>query len=144
MLGHIHNLCLHDLTQLHNFPAVVLVVFDLDQHQFPGDTLVLRKGLHLDHIQLLVELFFNLLYGAFVPAADNGHTGYSCIVCLPHGQAVNVKTSTGKESGHLTQHAGAVLHQYRINPCLHLVRHSNLLLPSCRFHIPAIKDAINQ
>ena len=59
--GHIYNARAHDLTVIHNIPAVSTVVFDLYKQKLAVDALRLIKGLDFDDIQFFVELFFDLL-----------------------------------------------------------------------------------
>ena len=68
MKAHIDYLRFHDLTDLHDLLTVILIVFDLHQHQFPGNTLGLVECLNLNDIELFVELFFDLLKSSFITA----------------------------------------------------------------------------
>lgn len=112
--GHIYNARAHDLTVIHNIPAVSTVVFDLYKQKLAVDALRLIKGLDFDDIQFFVELFFDLLEGPLIAGADDDHTGHFSVIRLTDCDGVDVETAAPEKAGSLTENTGAVLDQNRI------------------------------
>ena len=130
-LGHVHDLRLHDLAVFHDIPAVGPVIVNLYQKKLSADALGFLEGADLDDVQLLVQLFFNLLQSPLVPAGHDGHVGDRAVLRLAHRQGIDIKAPSPEQSCHLAQNTGPVLHQYGINS-FHL------------YHLVGINDALQQ
>ena len=73
VLAHIDNLRLHYVAVFHDVSSVFFVIFYLDEHKLSVYTHALFKCLYLDDINLLIELFLDLLDRALISRRNDCH-----------------------------------------------------------------------
>ena len=68
--GYMDDLCTHDAAELDQGGPVGLGVGDLHEHHFQKNTFCLLQPADLDHIQLFIQMLFDLVDGPLVPCGD--------------------------------------------------------------------------